>query len=207
MLSCGSPRGHLLLPRKVKSRGKKGELKLAHLHLDTVTKLDTGVDTLTTAIGAVERAKVAHREACAGSRELGMTPRNGYVIEKNINLWVPACNRRILIEQESRTKIGAATHHQQGRARRQRINCFLLINRKVGSAPANHRVEIFAELLGWAHLGLTSLVGLLFGTHVPLPPASAAISLRCISLYVIAAAAAVHLEPGAASPVFANPVL
>ena len=73
MLSrCGLCR-HLLLPRKVEARSKERELELADLHLDAVVQIELRVDAFTRTVGAVQRAEIANREACARSQKLSVT--------------------------------------------------------------------------------------------------------------------------------------
>jgi hypothetical protein len=53
-----------------------------------------------------------NHELIPGSSELGMSPRNRNVVEKNVCVWVPADRGQVLIEQESGTLVGSALNDQ-----------------------------------------------------------------------------------------------
>jgi hypothetical protein len=69
-----------------------------------------------------------NHELASGSSELGVTSRNGYVIQENVGIWVAACGGEFLIQQESRTFVWAALHNQKRTARWQSINGFALFD-------------------------------------------------------------------------------
>jgi hypothetical protein len=69
-----------------------------------------------------------NHELIPGSSELGMSPRNRYVIEKNVCVWVPADRGQVLIEQESGTLVGSALNDQQRAGRWQCVNGFALFD-------------------------------------------------------------------------------
>lgn len=88
-----------------------------------------------------------------------MLTRDRHIVEKNIYCRMAPRHGRVLVEQKACAKIRPAPHNQQSRTRRESFDCLSLIDTEIGHLGADHRVEIFAELLRGAYLGVrTSLI-------------------------------------------------
>src|ERR1022692_815115 len=95
------------------------EAELAHLAVVAAAELHL-LDPLAVHVGAVEAAHVTNREPGAVPVELGMPPRDGYIVEEDIALRMAARSSQLAVQEEPAPGVRPAAHDEQRRAGRKR---------------------------------------------------------------------------------------
>src|SRR6185437_6048144 len=124
----GLTRSSFLAGPNTAAHGGGGEIyqaELADLHF-VPSRQRNRIDAFAIDVCAVERTDVMHHIAAAFSAKLGMPTRHGYVIQKDVTVRVPTGRARVLVEQEPAAGVRSSLHHQQGRARSERVDRTLM---------------------------------------------------------------------------------